>query len=308
MASEEKIVNKIVPIETIIEVANYLEDQKDEYTRLITMDIEKNKNLPYSQQVYKYKGIIPHIDYEIRFTDGREVTKPDYNWFINMLNNKSSIDHIAIFSHIDYKSNYKDNEHYEYMRLYTRIHFWENHVFISIDGKNTEEQVYKVHSYIKGVIENNEDRYNKTVKNRNLRIQAFSFSIGIILSYILYLILSMNMSTLPSALVSMLNNKLFLVIGQWLVAGLFGNILGYPIMMVLYKNIIPKTKYSHYNKSSHKSVYVDNIEDYISNDEVQIGKFANNDKDRMNIEKIYKITRIIVLIQLIISILLLIFL
>ena len=308
MANEEKIVNKIIPIETIIEVANYLEDQKDEYTRLITIDKEKNQNLPYGQQVYKYKGEIPHINYTVRFTDGREVTNPDYNWFINMLNNKSSIEYIFIHSHISYKSNYKDNEHYEHMRLDSWIHFWENHVTISIDGKNTEEQVYKVHSYIKGVIENNEDRYNKTVKNRNLRIQAFSFSIGIILSYILYLILSLNMSTLPSALVGMLNNKLFLVIGQWLVAGLFGNILGYPIIMILYKNIIPKTKYSHYNKSSHKSVYVDNIEDYISNDEVLIGKFANNDKNRMNIEKIYKITRIIVLVQLIISILLLIFL
>ena len=28
MASEEKIVNKIIPIETIVEVANYLEEQK----------------------------------------------------------------------------------------------------------------------------------------------------------------------------------------------------------------------------------------------------------------------------------------
>ena len=34
MANEETIVNKIIPIETIIEVANFLEDQKEEYNRL----------------------------------------------------------------------------------------------------------------------------------------------------------------------------------------------------------------------------------------------------------------------------------
>lgn len=74
-------------------------------------------------------------------------------------------------------------------------------------------------------------------------------------------------------------------------------------MMGLYRSILPKTKYSHYSKSSHKSVYIDNIEDYIANDEVQIGQFANNGKNREIIEKIYKITSKIVLVQLVISVL-----
>ena len=39
MASEEKIVNKIIPIETIVEVANYLEEQKEEYKKLFDMNI-----------------------------------------------------------------------------------------------------------------------------------------------------------------------------------------------------------------------------------------------------------------------------
>ena len=42
MASEEKIVNKIIPIETIIEVANYLEEQKEEYQRLFEKEEQKN--------------------------------------------------------------------------------------------------------------------------------------------------------------------------------------------------------------------------------------------------------------------------
>ena len=67
---------------------------------------------------------------------------------------------------------------------------------------------------------------------------------------------------------------------------------------------MPKAKYSHYSKSSHKSVYIDNLEDYTSHNEVQIGKFANNGKNRVIIEKIYKVTSKIVLVQLAISILL----
>ena len=41
--AEEKIVNKIVPVETIIEIANYLEDQTEEYKRLFEMDEQKNR-------------------------------------------------------------------------------------------------------------------------------------------------------------------------------------------------------------------------------------------------------------------------
>ena len=51
MASEEKIINKIIPIETIVEIAGYLEDQKEEYNRLFENEKKQNMNLSYSEQV-----------------------------------------------------------------------------------------------------------------------------------------------------------------------------------------------------------------------------------------------------------------
>lgn len=301
MANEEKIVNKIVPIETIIEIANYLEDQKDEYSRLFEIDKQKNQDLSYSQQRYEYKGDTPKVQYTIRFKDGREVTEQGYNWFIGMISNLSTVAEITIYSNISYSTNYREQDHYEYMHLYTWVYFGEDTVTLKVNGTNMEEQVYRVHSYLRGVVENNEDRYNKTIKNRKVRIQAFSFSIGIILSYLFYFILLINKAKLPEYLLNYMDNKFVLIIGQWFVAGLLGNIFGFPIMTALYKNIIPKAKYSHYSRQSHKSIYVDNIEDYTSHDEVQIGKFANSRNSRENIEKIYKITSKIVLIQLVIS-------
>lgn len=304
MASEEKIVNKIIPIETIVEVANYLEDQKEEYKRLFERDAQKNKDLKYSEQIYEYKGEEPKVQYTVKFKDGREITETGYNWFIGMLGNIKAIEYISIYSVIRYSANYKDKEHYEYMNLQTWVHLWEESTTISVDGKNMEEQVYKTHSYLRGTIENNENRYNKTVKNRNLRIQSFCLSIGLVLSYIIFLVINGIRSELPEIFSQILHNKYGIILGQWFIAGFVGNILGLPIMLALYKNIVPKSKYSHYSKSSHKSVYVDNIEDYVSHNEVQIGKFSSNAKNRGTIEKIYKITSKIVLVQLVISILL----
>ena len=123
----------------------------------------------------------------------------------------------------------------------------------------------------------------------------------------MYFVLIANKAKIAQGLGSYLNNKYVVVFGQWFVAALIGNILGYPIMMGLYRNILPRAKYSHYSRSSHKSVYVDNIEDFTSHNEVQIGDFANNGKNRELIEKIYKITSKIILIQILISVLLFVF-
>lgn len=304
MAREESIVNKIIPIDTIIEVANYLENQKEEYSKLFEIDQQKNKDLKYDEQVYEYKELNSKTEYTIRFKDGKEVTKSDYDWFINMLSNPKIIEHITIYAYEAYSSNIKDKTHYEYMYLHTWLHFYEESASIRVDGKNTEEQVYRNHSYLKGVIENNEERYNKTVKNRKLRVQCFCLSIGFIMSYIIYFILNGIKIELPEIVIYIINNKYALIVGQWCIAVLIGNLLGFPIMKALYKNIIPKAKYSHYSRSSHKFIYVDNIEDYTSKNEVQIGKFVNNGNNRVTIEKIYKITSKMVLIQLVISVLL----
>lgn len=304
MASEEKIVNKIIPIETIMEVANYLEDQKEEYLRLFEKEEQKNAGLKYSEQVYEYKGDNPKVQYTVKFKDGREITETNYNWFVGMLNNLNAIEQITFYSTISYSSNVRAREHYEYMHLYTWVHFREDTTTIRVDGKNMEEQVYRVHSYLRGTIESNDDRYNKTVRNRKLRIQSLCLSIGFVLSYILYFVMIANKNKIPVEFVNNLDNRFVLIIGQWFVSALLGNILGLPIMLALYRNILPKAKYSHYSKSSHKSVYVDNVEDFVGHNEVQIGKFANNGKNRETIEKMYKVTSKIVLVQVAISILL----
>lgn len=304
MASEEKIINKIIPIETIVEIAGYLEDQKEEYNRLFENEKKQNMNLSYSEQVYQYKGDMSKVQYEIKFKDGKEIKEEDYNWFIGMLDNLILIEEITFYYHVDYSSNYENKEHYEYMRLNTWIHFYEDSISLSVDGKNMEEQVYRLHSYLRGVLENNDERYNKTVKNRKFRIQSLCFSIGFVLSYIIYFVLLANKAKLPQEIASYLNNKYVVIFGQWFISAIIGNMFGFPIMMGLYRNILPKAKYSHYSRSSHKSVYVDNIEDFTAHDEVQIGQFANNGKNREIIEKIYKITSKIILVQLVISVLL----
>ncbi len=73
------------------------------------------------------------------------------------------------------------------------------------------------------------------------------------------------------------------------------------VYISVYRPLLPETKYAGYNSSTYKSVYKDDVDDYLEHSEVHIGKFWDAEKRRNKIEKIYKVTRIIVLIQIVIS-------
>ncbi len=302
MASQETIVNKIISIDTILDIAKYLEDKKAEYEKLFADEEMKNQGLPLNSREYQYRQTIaPKLEYEITLIDNSSLKQSNYNWFISNLENANLIKRISISYAISYENNVESSNRI-YKNIHAHIVFTHDSVHISVQGKETEEETYNLHTTIRNMIDNCEDRYNKTVRNRNIRVQSFCLSIGFVLSYILYLVLICTKSKMPEILNILISNKYVIVFGQWFAAAILGNIFGLGIMSRLYRNILPKAKYSHYSKSSHKAVYMDNIEDYVSHDEVQINIFANNGKNRKLIEKIYKVTSKIVLAQLLLSI------
>lgn len=177
-------------------------------------------------------------------------------------------------------------------------------VIVNVDATNQESEARNVYSTVMNTLEDNPDRYDKTIKFRKIRMQSFTISIGIILSYILYIVLMMNKEKISPYMAEYLNNKNVLVFGQWFVAILLGNIASFWYILSVYRPLLPESKYAGYNSSTYKSVYKDDITDYLEHSEVHIGKFWDAEKRRTKIEKIYKITGKIVLAQLLISVIL----
>ena len=70
------------------------------------------------------------------------------------------------------------------------------------------------------------------------------------------------------------------------------------------KNIPIKEQRWSYDYSSSKSIYKDDIDEYVKHSEIHIGQFWDAAQRRNKIEKIYKITNKIILVQLLISIVL----
>ena len=307
-----KIVNKQIPMQKIIDIANYLEDYKEKYDEIFKKEKEKNKNLAFSDRNYEYENGNAEVRYTITFHNGQRITESDYNWFIGNLSNTRAIKEIEIYLSVTYYTK-GQNEDYnnQYNKVYVSVDFRDagmnlkhSDTEINVETTNQEREANNIYSTIMNTLEDTEDRYNNTMKHRKIRTQCFTISVGIILSYILYVILKININQIPPVLTEYLNNKYVLVFGQWFVAILLGNIFSYWYIISIYKPLLPETKYAGYDSTTYKSKYKDDIEDYIEHSEVHFGKFWDAEKRRTQIEKIYKVTRIIVLVQLLISVIL----
>lgn len=304
-----KIVNKQIPIEKIVDIANYFEDYKEKYDKLFEEDREKNKNLPFIERRPEYDNVSAEIKYTIAFHNGQTIKEKDFNWFISNLNNTKIIKEIELYLSIRYFSKSdKDNLNSEYNSITASVDFRDagmnlqySDVIINVNTTNQERESNNIYSTIMNTLEDTEDRYNNTIKHRKIRTQCFTISVGIILSYILYIILRINIDKIPPVLAEYLDNKYILVFGQWFIAIVFGNVLSYWYILMLYKPLLPYAKYAGYNSSTHRSVYRDDISDYLEHSEVHFGKYWDAEKRRKRIEDIYKVTKIILLVQLVIS-------
>ena len=307
-----KVVNKQIPIKSIIDIANYFDDYKNRYNNMFEQDKKKNKDLAFGDKNLEYENGNTELRYTVKLRNGKDMTETDYNWFIGQLNQPGAIEEIMLDLRVSYynksgKENYND----QYNSINVSVDFRDarmdlrySDVSIDVQTTNQEREANNIYSTIMNTLEDNEDRLNKTIKHRKIRIQSFCISVGIILSYILYIVLRMNMNKFPIEIVTYLTNKYVIVFGQWFVAILLGNIFSYWYILSIYRPLLPVAKYAGYNSSTYKSVYKDDIDNYIEHSEVHFGQFWDAEKRRTKIEKIYKITSKIVLVQLLISIIL----
>ena len=207
------IVNKQVPLETIVKIANYLEDIKDEYSKKFELEENKNKNIPFGQKNYEYGDGSIVIKYTVEFKNGKSITENDYNWFISNFQNPKIIKNITMDLYLRYYTKSSDqNINDIYNKVSISLWFRENDININIDTENQEKQAHNIYSDIVNVIEDNKERHDKTIKYRKIRIQSFTIAIGIVLSYIVYVILRINYNSLSEIIQGYLQDKTILYV------------------------------------------------------------------------------------------------
>lgn len=118
----------------------------------------------------------------------------DYNWFISYFGEAEKIKHmnLSLFVRFD-RHNSDKRDDYEGHFISINLSFGENRANIDVTTKNQEKEAHKVYEDIRNILENTEERWNNTIKHRKIRYFSFCTAARVILSYILWIILKINM-------------------------------------------------------------------------------------------------------------------
>ena len=156
-----KVVNKQIPLETIVKVANHLEDYKENYDRKFELEQNKNKNIPYGEKQWEYENGNTTINYTIEFKNGKNIKESDYNWFVGNLNQPSTIKSISIDLYVSfYTKNQNNTINDRYNKINVSLYFREFDVTIDVDTTNQENEAHNLYSEVMNILEDNEDIAN----------------------------------------------------------------------------------------------------------------------------------------------------
>ena len=192
---DQRIVNKQISINQIIDAAKYIERYRQNY--IYAFRNAKENAIRTGQNWYDYKNGHTEIYYTIKFHDGRSVRESDYTWFVQSTLNTKNIKEIFIRVSISFTTKSLEQENqYDYKSINARLMFYDSSTTIKsstatieVETTHLEEEGNKVYSDLMSILESNEDRYNNTLKNKGIRIKCITVSAGILLSYILYFII-----------------------------------------------------------------------------------------------------------------------
>ncbi len=298
-----EITNKIITTEQIIELADYLIKTCNYYLELNRQDLEKNNNSYFSGGQYSYYMFTkPEVKYKIRYTDDRTIETTDENMLKEALDEPQYVKEITESLNVTYNNNIGEEK--KEMRMSVFINFAEKYIYYSSSDKNMEEEAYNFNSYIREILERGEDRYSGVVKNKFSIKVVVGLALGSILTLIAFFLLLVLRLNGNDTLGLFFSNGFILPLLGWIIAFVFGTIIAGPITDNLYKEIDGAIE-NVYIRGKNKEKFE---EEYTKRNEILIGKNSNNLIKRKEIEKIYNISKKIVLVRLGISLIIMILL
>ena len=296
------ITNKIISVEQIKEAADYMEKTKDYYTQLIKNDLAKNENKYFENAEYKYYAYkLPNTEYSISYTDGRDFKTDDIMVFKDALNEPQYIKKIGEYIYVFYKDN-ELNEVTEHS-MHVFLTFEGSSVYFRTSDMNMSDPSYNLNSYLRSILEKGEDRFSGVVKHRFFIKNIIGLAVGLILTLVIFFILMVSRNQGSEMFETLFVTPLTLTGLGWISAFAFGSLLVAPIVDNLYKEIEKDWSIVWGRSKLDRDKYKESYSKY---NEILIGENYNNLEKRKTIESLYAISKIIILVRMVISIIIMI--
>ncbi len=302
-------VDQAVTYETTIQTANKI--ISNENLKLIFEELNKTaiklrkiseaetkRNMKYDsndEEASFDRGEVTYT-FTVDFTDSTESKLDNYDEFMNIFETRlKEIKSIDVYYYISYdirrpKTPTKPR-FYDCTSQRISLNIKQDKFEITTSMKSDDRKLDKVYQIIKKIVNEAPVKYDNIVKKRGTLQMFIGFSLCLLPATLISLLLLIN----DSFRETIFNYAyIFPVICFGLSFALSS--LVFMRLSSMYKSIIPEQKYAGYK--DHKSVYVDDVEDFTKKSEVIIGKNYRNLEIRETIKKLKDLCKKLILPEL----------
>lgn len=278
-----KCENKIITSEALMEIIQTMNETLKKYERIGDQEKLQNQMLETKYQAYTYKYGTSKLTFDVNFNDNTDIHIDRYEAFSGIYYSRlTEIKSINVHMYTFYDTKKEGEQSTSYSQSIT-MYVTNKKMDISINLKSEDPKFDNVYNKIKEKILTAPEKYDETIKNKSKIMNTVAIATGtipaIIITSIFLFVPEVNKVLLKG-----------IVVYPLVVAFLMyfiGSIVANSKLDKYYDPIMPDKKYAGYDTTNHKSVYKDDVDQYVNTSDILIGTKVNNLTYREKINEIY---------------------
>ena len=280
-----KVANKIISESDLMDIFQRMNDEIKENEQICRQETMQNEKYERDYQHWTTKDFQGTIKCTFNFYDDTNITVDNYNAFITVFNNRlhEVKDMWLRYSYSYWIQNGRDQK---MISQHINMNIYEYKMDIEVNLSSDDKKMDDVYQLIKEKILKAPERYDRVIKKKSSITNKIGFALGMIPSLVICTLLVF----VPAIRQIYGMTYVLFPIAVVILAFMIGNTVFGGKLDRLYSTIVPEKKYDHYDTSSGRSVYKDDIDKFVGTSEIIIGKNINNINNRkeiVNLEKKY---------------------
>ena len=275
-----KVANKIITDADLAQIFERMNEELLENQRICRQETLQNEKYEREYRHWTTKGFDGIFKCTIDFYDDTNISFDNYNNFISIYNSRL---HEIKNMYVHYRYSYwiQHGKDSKIISQSINMNIYEYKMDIDVNLSSADKKMNDIYELIKEIILTAPEKYDRIVKNKNSITNKVNFALGVIPSIVICTLLCFVPIIRYIYGASYVLYPIAVVLFGFALGGLiFGGKLD-----ELYSTIVPNKKYAGYD-SNYKSIYKDDIDDYVQKSEIIIGKNIDNVKNRKEIEEL----------------------
>lgn len=276
-----KVANKIITDSDLAKIFDKMNYEILENNRICKQETMQNERYERKYQHWTTKNFEGTFKCTVNFYDDTSIFFDNYNNFILIYNSRI---HEIKNMYVIYRYSYWIQNGFEDKLISQSINMdiYEHKMNIDVNLSSDDKKMDDVYQLIKDIILKAPERYDRIIKNKSSITNKISFATGVIPSLVICSLLVFIPAIRQIYGMTYILFPIAVVFLGFMIGGtIFGGNLDR-----LYSSIVPDKKYAGYDSTNSKSIYKDDVDSYLEQSEIIIGKNIDNLKNRREIAKL----------------------